>query len=52
MSIDTVTNADKASAYVAPGARAGLLHVATQPTPTFAVVAPPKRFDAELSDAR
>ena len=42
--------AEKKAAYVAPGARAALAQAA--PTPAFAVVAPPKRFDAEANDAR
>lgn len=46
----TMCIAEKKAAYVAPGARAALAHAA--PTPAFAVVAPPKRFDAEANDAR
>jgi hypothetical protein len=36
-----------ATSYVAPGAR-----TATAPTPIFAVVAPPKRVDAVVGEAR
>lgn len=47
MCIATPMNA-AAPAYVAPGVRTA----SALATPTFAVVAPPKRFDATSSDAR
>ena len=48
---DSMCIAPATKAYKAPGARTATAFV-QPPTPTFAVVAPPKRFDATASDAR
>tara|TARA_Y100000746_G_C15196763_1_gene323713 strand:+ start:315 stop:602 length:288 start_codon:yes stop_codon:yes gene_type:complete len=48
---DSMCIAPATKAYKAPAARTATAF-AQPPTPTFAVVAPPKRFDATASDAR